>query len=48
MKSIELKPKLINKWVQFVKQYAIDNNISYSSALKEPLCKATYLTMKNN
>jgi len=48
MKSTQPKPKLINKWIEWVKNYAIDNDMSYRDALKSPLCKSTYLNLKTS
>ena len=32
----------MNAWVQHVKQYAADNNLSYACALSTPNCRETY------
>lgn len=31
-----------NKWINHVKQYAKDNNISYACAISDPKCKQSY------
>lgn len=33
---------MVNKWIQFVKDFADKNNLSYSDALKNPKCKDGY------
>jgi len=35
-----------NAWIQFLKKYANDNNISYSKALKSPKAKNAYRRQK--
>jgi len=34
-----------NRWINFVKEYASKNNISYSSALKDPRCQSQYKSL---
>jgi len=33
-----------NAWITHVKNYALQNNLKYSDALKDPACKASYKT----
>lgn len=37
-----------NPWIQFVKQYATDNNIKYNEAMKSPDLKVQYLKSKGD
>lgn len=37
----------MSKWIQFVKEYAKSNNISYRQALKDPKCNALYHQKKS-
>lgn len=32
----------MNKWIQFVKEYASKNGITYREALRDPKCKEAY------
>ena len=32
----------MNKWIQYVKDYASKNNITYREALRDPKCKEGY------
>lgn len=35
----------MNKWIQYVKDYAMKHKMSYRDALKHPACKASYKKM---
>ena len=37
-----------NPWIQFVKQYATDNNIKYNEAMKSPDVRVDYLKLKGD
>lgn len=37
-----LATRYMNPWIVHVKEYASKHNMSYSKALKDPNCKATY------
>lgn len=32
----------MNPWIQHVKRFALSHGMSYSEALKDPRCKASY------
>ena len=34
---------MVNLWVEHIRQYAKDNNLSYACALSTPQCKNTYI-----
>lgn len=36
---------MANKWIEHVKAYAKNNNVNYSTALKDPKCKNSYKKM---
>ena len=38
---------MVNAWIEFVKQYAYDNEISYACALTSPECKQAYSQVPN-
>ena len=33
---------MANSWIEFVKRYAAENNLSYACSLSTPACKASY------
>jgi len=39
--------KVVNKWVEHIRQYAKENKISYGCALSEPGCRASYKSKKD-
>jgi len=45
-KEKSTKPRLENLWVNFLKNYAKNNNITYSCALSDPRAKEEYKTGK--
>ena len=38
---------MANAWIEHVRQYAKKHNLTYSNALKEPGCKASYKGKKS-
>jgi hypothetical protein len=38
---------MVNVWVEFVKRYAAENNLSYACALSTPACKESYQPTPN-
>ena len=38
--------KMANSWVQYVKEYASKNGMSYRDTLRDPKCKAEYYSKK--
>ena len=36
---------MANKWINFVKQYAMKHKMNYRDALKDPKCKSSYKKM---
>ena len=38
---------MANSWVEFVKKYAAENNLSYACALSSPECKQAYSQVPN-
>ncbi len=39
---------MANRWIEFEKDWAVKNNILFSVALTNPLCKSDYLNIKTN
>jgi len=37
---------MVNRWVQHIKKFANEHNLSYGCALSDPQCKATYISSK--
>jgi hypothetical protein len=38
---------MVNKWVEFIKKYALDNNINYKKAMMSSDCKDEYKKLQN-
>ena len=34
---------MVNKWIEHIRKYAKDNNLSYGCALSDPKCKSSYI-----
>jgi hypothetical protein len=39
---------MANRWILYVKQFALKNNISYGCAISNPECKANYKSSVEN